>query len=95
MGYNEPAARGEVSSLVWQSFAKTWRHQCTLVVFYRSIVGNRANRVAGADDATALDTAAGKALGPMVTTTSGIDFGSATELGQIGDERIVQHAALS
>ena len=36
----------------------------------------------------------GKALRPMVPATRWIDFGSSAELGEVGDQRLVEHPSL-
>src|SRR2546430_3673021 len=56
------------------------------------------NIVALADDAASFDAAAGEinrpALRPMIASTSRIDFGRASELGEIADQSVVEHAAI-
>ncbi len=60
--------------------------------------GYAADRVAATDDAAPLDAAAGKitrpALRPVVAAAGRIDPRRAAELGQVADQRVVEHAAL-
>ena len=54
--------------------------------------------VGSADDVAALHASAGEvrreALRPVISTTCRVDSRSATKLGQVADQRIVEHASL-
>ena len=57
-----------------------------------------ADFVAFADHAPAFDAASGKihcpTLRPVVASAGGIDLRRATELGEVADQRVVEHPAL-